>query len=373
MATKFKRGGIWYVKYKDVDGVWKNKSCGKKANKTAAEYLEKEYSARELNNYHSAPVKIIKSGLLDALHDFRDRILRRGSNGTVKQESSIRREQAVVNTFIDFITKRGFSEFKEMNFDTIQDFMDERAGKGHGKTGEGVKARTKLEERRVLRKFFRWSIEQNYCTNNLVEKIEVPRLPKSKPRFFSEDELGKIFAAAKDPYKDIFKFLYLTGLRTGELANLEWRDWKEKLDIMTIRVVSQNKAERTPGNKTKREETIPLSKGSTAILRKRKMSGDSKKSIFLNAEENRLDNENIYRNLKRILVNLEINDAHPHTFRHTFASHLVIKGVPIYTVKELMRHASVKETEVYAHLSKEATRSAVELISTEGLEDGDTE
>lgn len=64
-----------------------------------------------------------------------------------------------------------------------------------------------------------------------------------------------------------------------------------------------------------------------------------------------------------ILDKLKIHDASPHTFRHTFASHLVIVGVSIYVVKELLRHASVKETEIYAHLAKETTRSAVEKLN----------
>ena len=51
MATKFKRNGHWYIKYKDVDGKWKNKSCGIKAKQSEAEYLRKQYDAKELNNY----------------------------------------------------------------------------------------------------------------------------------------------------------------------------------------------------------------------------------------------------------------------------------------------------------------------------------
>lgn len=70
----------------------------------------------------------------------------------------------------------------------------------------------------------------------------------------------------------------------------------------------------------------------------------------------------MYRNLKRILTKLEIADGCVHTFRHTFASYLVIQGVSIYIVRDLLRHASVKETEIYAHLSKESKRNAVNLL-----------
>jgi integrase len=68
-----------------------------------------------------------------------------------------------------------------------------------------------------------------------------------------------------------------------------------------------------------------------------------------------------------ILDAANIKNTKPHTFRHTFASHLVIMGVSIYVVKELLRHASVKETEVYAHLSRESTRTAVKKLSIASL------
>ena len=131
---------------------------------------------------------------------------------------------------------------------------------------------------------------------------------------------------------------------------------------MLSTVVSADKKARTPGNKTKRIETIPINEDAHAILEQRKAAGDSNRFIFLNAAGNRLDNENMYRNLKRILKKLDIADASVHTFRHTFASHLVIQGVSIYIVRDLLRHASVKETEIYAHLSKESTRNAVSRL-----------
>ena len=131
---------------------------------------------------------------------------------------------------------------------------------------------------------------------------------------------------------------------------------------MTIRIVAADKKNRTPGNKTKREETIPINDSADKILQERKAANESEQFLFLNHGGNRLDDDNIYRNLMPILHKLKIFDASPHTFRHTFASHLVIAGVSIYIVKELLRHASVKETEIYAHLAKDSTRSAVNKL-----------
>lgn len=162
-------------------------------------------------------------------------------------------------------------------------------------------------------------------------------------------------------------FLFLTGLRTGELCNLEWRDYNKDLRTLTIRIVSADRKKRTPGNKCKREETIPLSDDAINILEDRKRANDSPTFIFLNHAGHRLDNDNIYRNLQPVLKEANIKNAKPHTFRHSFASHLVIMGVSIYIVKELLRHASVKETEIYAHLSKETTQNAVKKLTLASL------
>ncbi|HUI91605.1 MAG TPA: tyrosine-type recombinase/integrase [Chitinivibrionales bacterium] len=356
MAYAFKRKNIWYIRYKDENDKWEIKSCGKNAIKTDADYLAREYSAKELNRKHKAPVRIVNSNLEQALILYRDTVVPRSTMGIDKQQSSIRREQATVNNFIFFVREKHLEQFKAFDKEMAQAFIDKRVE-------EGMSAKTRREERRQLRKFFKWAIKQNYCAENPTEEIVAPKLPKRKPRFFSMDELKKIFETAMEPYRLIFMFLYLTGLRTGELCNLEWRDYNRDLRTLTIRVVAADKKKRTPGNKTKREETIPLCDEAINILERREAANDSEQFVFLNQAGNRLDDDNIYRNLMPILDKLKIRDASPHTFRHTFASHLVIAGVSIYVVKELLRHASVQETEIYAHLAKDTTSAAVEKLN----------
>jgi site-specific recombinase XerD len=211
----------------------------------------------------------------------------------------------------------------------------------------------------MLRRFFNWAVKNNFCSTNPAIELPLPKLETKKPRYFSEEELSAIFDEAIEPYRTIFKFLYLTGLRIGELENLEWSDFNERQRYITIRVAD--------GNKTKREEIVQLSSDALEILQTRKAANEHDRCIFVNAEGNQLDNDNIYRNLKRVLKRLKIQRASPHTFRHTCASHLVIRGVSIYTVKDILRHKSVKETEIYAHLSISAARNAVEMLSVNSL------
>ena len=356
MAHAIKRKKIWYIRYKDEANKWRYVSCGRQANKADADYLALEYSARELNRMHKAPVRMVTSTIEQALATFRDTVVPHSVLGIDKQQSSICREQSAIKNLIAFVRERNLVHFKQFDTETGKAYMDKRAA-------EGMSAKTRREERRLLSNFFKWAIKQNFCTGNPTDDIIAPKLQEKKPRFFSMNELKKIFELAREPYRLIFMFLFLTGLRTGELCNLEWRDYNRDLRTLTIRVVAADKKKRTPGNKTKREETIPLCDEAINILEQRRAVNDSDQFVFLNSGGNRLDDDNIYKVLKPLLKKLKIYDASPHTFRHTFASHLVIAGVSIYVVRDLMRHRSVSETEIYAHLAKNTTSAAVQILN----------
>lgn len=355
MATKFKRGKFWTIKTKNAAGEWVNISCGVNASATDAEIIRKNYDAIELNQKHNKQIRKVSKPLLAAIEDFRDNVLPRSIVGGDKATSSVRRDKTVINNFLRWIdTEKITIEYDKTG--SIQEYFDFLALKNKSQ-------KTRREERRILNKFFEWSIENHYTNNNPVTDIVRFKRSNKKPRFFTYDELKVIFSRAKSPYLDIFKFLYLTGLRVGELCNLKKSDYIQPKKQLLLRVLD--------GNKTKREEIVFLNRDANAIVEKQLSNPEIiaakgfEEYLFLNKDGKQLDDANVYRALKRILDNKEVNikDASTHTFRHTCASHLVIKGISLYVVKEILRHASIKETEVYAHLSNEAVSSAVEHLT----------
>jgi len=189
MAFTFKLGGVWYVRYKDEAGHWQKKSCGKDAKKSEAEYLANEYTAKEMNRRHKAPVRMVEVTLADALTSFRDTIIPRSAKGIDKQASSIRREKASVDNIISFVKENSLLSFKTFDKEMAQKFMDHRAR-------EGMSPKTRREERRLLRKFFKWAIKQHYCIENATEEIIAPKLPKKKMRYFSEPAFSRMEGAA---------------------------------------------------------------------------------------------------------------------------------------------------------------------------------
>jgi site-specific recombinase XerD len=348
MATKFKRGEIWYIRYKDSTGAWKSVSCSSRATATDAETIRKNYDAQELNRIHRATVRIVTGNLAANLTEYRDNEIPKSLSGRPKSTRGIKRYQALINNFIEYMVNHSITEYSQVTPDKADNFIQLLIRPPLSRS-----ASTISKHRQTLAAFWRWSMAQNYCTTNPWESIRNPRREKKIPRFYSEDELTKIFAAAKPPYRAVFQFLYLTGLRIGELGNLEWSDYIEAQRYIIIRVME--------GNKTKREEIVPLNDDAVKILNEQERISHY---IFLNEAGRKLDNANIYRALLVVQKRCGITGASPHTFRHSCASHLAIKGVSLYVIKDILRHASIRETEIYAHLSRDSVRSAICLLST---------
>lgn len=348
MATKFKASnGYWYVRYKSAGGTWKTKYCGKNATASDAEIIRKQYDAEELNRCHKATVRIIDKDIYQALDYYREKEIPKSRTGRPKSFKGIQRYKAIIDNIEGWFRECNVKSYSDVTTETVRDFFDHLVYKLERS------ASTISKHRQVMINFFEWGIQKNYCSENPALVIKNPKRVLKKPRYFSEDELKRIFDEAQQPYSSIFRFLYLTGLRIGELGNLEWLDYDEGQKHIIIRVKE--------GNKTKREEVVPLNEDAVSILEEQKSIGGPK-YIFVNAHGHKLDNANIYRALKNVMKTLNIENASPHTFRHTTASHLVIKGVSLYVVRDILRHASIRETEIYAHLSREAITQAVGLL-----------
>jgi integrase len=279
---------------------------------------------------------------------YRDTVVPQSNTGRPKGQKSIQRYKAIINNFIEWFERSNAKAFSDIKPDIIAEFFNYMV--------DGLKrsASTISKHRQMLINFFDWAIAKGYTTGNPATAIKNPKREKKIPRYFTEEELRKIFAAAKPPYKNLFRFLYLTGLRIGEAGNLEWGDYDRGQKHIVLRVME--------GNKTKREEIVPLHVSAIAILEEHKDVSPGR-YIFTNSAGGKLKNSKIYSQLLSVTKKTGILNASPHTFRHTCASHLAIAGVSLYIIKDILRHASIKETEIYAHLSKDAVASAIERLS----------
>jgi len=366
MASIFKRGKVYYIRFRGIDGEWTQESCGPGVSKAQAEIIRSEKEKIAINMRHKAPVFLLEADLQEQLKLYRDKEIFRSNEGRKKAKATVIRYQQVVNNFLEYVVAHDWHLFVDITPSRIRDFVEYLI--------ELQSPASIIMHRLELIKFFKWAIGQNFLLESPMAEIKNPRLPKAEKSrtvfFFSEAQLSSIFENALGVYKNVFQFLYFTGLRIGELQNAEYRHITEIENPETGRKMSRLLIPVMDGNKTKRETAIPLSDEALAIITSQRRNAlkneaaDAKKFIFVNKDGNQLDNANIYRNLKVCLKKCNIFQGHPHTFRHTFASHLVMKGVPLYVVKELLRHASIDETMIYSHLSEDSVLMAANKLST---------
>ncbi len=216
--------------------------------------------------------------------------------------------------------------------------------------------RTVARKLSSLRSFFRFLCREGYIKTNPILMLSSPKLEKRLPSFMTEDEVGRLInaAGAKSSQdlaglrdRAILEVFYSSGLRISELVGLNLEDIDFISGILKIR------------GKGKKERIVPV--GETALLAVRKYREKIKKqpeAVFLNNHGRRLS----ARGVRFILVKyLKASGAKPgvcaHTFRHSFATHILNRGADLRTVQELLGHANLSSTQIYTHLTTDKLKS----------------
>lgn len=198
------------------------------------------------------------------------------------------------------------------------------------------------------RSFSRYLAEQEYIPQDPMRKIRPPRDPKRIPIYLSEEELQRLLAAPEflgGPYRlrdqIILHLLAYCGLRRSEVLPLDWDD--VDLGAGTLRV----------RGKGKRERLIPLIPELQRMLWQYLQTRLplENRALFLGREGHRITKDALTRLSRRYVRAAGLNPAvvTPHKLRHTFATLLVDKGTDVFTIQELLGHADLVSTRIYAH------------------------
>ena len=228
------------------------------------------------------------------------------------------------------------------------------------KLAEGLKPKSLNNHLTILRKALSVAVDWELLSH--VPKVRWLKGPHPEFDFLTFDEAERFLEAADPEWRPMFTLALRTGLRIGELRALRWDD----VDLVAGRLVVRRCDWRghvgTP--KSGRNRELPLSGDVLAALKaQRHLRGE----LVFCAEGGRAWKENeckwpIWRACKKA----GLRKISWHVLRHTFASHLVMKGVPLKAVQELMGHATIEMTLRYSHLSPEVGRGAVQLLDRHG-------
>jgi integrase/recombinase XerC len=262
----------------------------------------------------------------------------------LRSKETVRAYTADLQDFKCYLGSHSLQELKHVNrIDAfhIRGFFAARFGK--------IKKASLGRKLAGIRTFFRFLVREGIVTSNPASGIKAPKREKPLPKALSVDDVDRFFSRNHDMGKRdlaIFELLYSSGLRVGELTSLRVQD----LDLGNgwVRVVGK-------GNK---ERYVPVGSQAVAALQDylpqraflETKSGVSEKdrALFLNSRGGPLSSRSIRRILKTCLNSAGLTrDASPHTFRHSFATHLLNAGADLRSIQELMGHASLSTTQRY--------------------------
>jgi len=195
-----------------------------------------------------------------------------------------------------------------------------------------------------------------------VSQAKRPKADNRRVRFLSPAEAGRLLSALKASYQDAHDLALMslfTGLRRGECLALTWVDVDFENGLIFVKD-TKNKHNR---------HAFMTAEVRAMLARRREEARPEAAQVFYGLRGGRQSvaaDQPFRKTVKALGLNEGITDPRQtvvfHTLRHTFASWLVMKGKPLYTVSQLMGHRDFKMTERYAHLAPEAQRAAVSKL-----------
>ena len=213
-----------------------------------------------------------------------------------------------------------------------------------------------------LKSFFNYLLLEEKIDINPMELIDAPKLVRKLPETLSIQEIENIINAVDLDSKEgmrnkaILETLYSCGLRVSELVNLKVQNLF--LDIGFIKVLGKGMKERLVPIGTKAAECISIyMKEYRTNLN---ISEGFEGYLFINRRGKNLTRNMIFIIVKDLVKKAGVNkNISPHTFRHSFATHLIEGGADLRAVQEMLGHESITTTEIYTHLNKNYLKEVV--------------
>lgn len=234
-------------------------------------------------------------------------------------------------------------------------------------TREGLARRSQARALSAVKSLFRFACREGRLDVNPASGVRTPKQEKTLPRHLHPGEIEKLLdsPAGDGPIarrdRAILELLYATGLRVGELVGLDWRD--VDLGGRVLRVMGKGGKERMVPFGAPAAEALEGWLASWEELRaerRRRSSGSpdreppEREPIFLSNRGKHLSDRSVRRVVDRYTAAAGVPaGVHPHTLRHTFATHLLEEGADLRTIQELMGHSSLSTTQRYTHVEIE--------------------
>ncbi|MCP4651899.1 MAG: tyrosine-type recombinase/integrase [Candidatus Omnitrophica bacterium] len=222
-----------------------------------------------------------------------------------------------------------------------------------------VKPATVNRELACLKHMFTKAVAWNKAEDNPVKKVKLFKENNKRLRYLEQHEVDALLAVCNGYLKNIVVVALNTGMRRGEILGLKWADIDFRRGIIYLLETKNGHKREVPMNKSVKQALVRQRKHKDSEYVFYKKDGSSIGSVKKSF---------LYAIKKTGIINFKFHDL-----RHTFASHLVMSGIDLNTVRELLGHKSMQMTLRYAHLSPGFRQGAVEVLDRKWSPDGHRE
>ncbi len=262
-------------------------------------------------------------------------------------ENTVAAYESDLRSFDSFLKSQNIASPEAVTRETILDYLG-------ALRDDEMECSTVARHLVSLKIFFRFLHDEELLPEDPAALMDSPRLWRLLPDFLSAGEVSKLLEAYGDDTGNLLEFrnrailelLYSSGLRVSELASLQLSEvaWNEEM----LRVTGK-------GSKTR---MVPVGKVALSFLKRYvekvrpELVRDSRSGVvFLSKNGRMLDREWIWSLVCRAAELSGIRkNVHPHTLRHSFASHLLENGADLRVIQEMLGHADIATTEIYTHV-----------------------
>ncbi|MBI9058837.1 MAG: site-specific tyrosine recombinase XerD [Labilibaculum sp.] len=226
----------------------------------------------------------------------------------------------------------------------------------------GTSPRTQARVISGIKAFFKYLLLEEIIEKNPTALLEAPKIGRKLPDTLTTDEIDVLVKAVDmnkaegQRNRAILETLYSCGLRVSELIDLRVSNLHFRMGFIKIHGKG-NKERLIPiGKKAKKEIKLYLK----SYRGKLNIDKDSEDILFLNRRGRKLSRVMIFTIIKNLSKKVGLKkNVSPHTFRHSFASHLVEGGADLRAVQEMLGHESILTTEIYTHLDREYLKETI--------------
>lgn len=250
----------------------------------------------------------------------------------------------------------GRKKLEDVKLEDLQDFMASLYD-------EQISARSQARIISGLKSFYKFMLYERRIAHDPTELLDAPKIGRHLPEVLSIPEIEAILNGIDlskpegHRNKAIIEVMYGCGLRVSEVVNLRISNLHFRENY--IRIIGKGDKERlVPIGQTAQHAINLYLEGVRAHVKIKKGEEDI---VFLNRRGARLTREMIFMMIKQAAEIAGVTKTiSPHTFRHSFATHLVEGGADLRAVQEMLGHESITTTEIYTHLDREYVKNIIE-------------